>query len=72
MKIHKLALLEVMQKGYLRRILAAYTGYYSELRTHLSLGKDSPATGRSNKSASSPQGRSLADYITSTAGCSFR
>src|SRR5262245_41624573 len=27
---------------HLRRILAAYTGYYNELRTHLSLGKDSP------------------------------
>jgi transposase InsO family protein len=26
----------------LRRILAAYAGYYNELRTHLSLGKDSP------------------------------
>jgi len=27
---------------HLRRILAAYAGYYNELRTHLSLGKDSP------------------------------
>jgi len=28
--------------AHLRRILAAYTGYYNELRTHLSLEKDSP------------------------------
>jgi transposase InsO family protein len=28
--------------AHLRRILAAYTGYYNELRTHLSLDKDSP------------------------------
>ena len=27
---------------HLRRILAAYAGYYNELRTHLSLDKDSP------------------------------
>jgi hypothetical protein len=30
-------------EAHLRRILAAYTGYYNELRTHLSLSKDSPA-----------------------------
>jgi patatin-like phospholipase/acyl hydrolase len=29
--------------AHLRRILAAYTGYYNELRTHLSLSKDSPS-----------------------------
>jgi transposase InsO family protein len=28
--------------AHLRRILAAYTGYYNELRTHLTLDKDSP------------------------------
>jgi hypothetical protein len=27
---------------HLRRILAAYTGYYNELRTHLTLDEDSP------------------------------
>jgi transposase InsO family protein len=32
----------VFGEGHLRRVLAAYTGYYNELRTHLSLGKDSP------------------------------
>jgi len=28
--------------AHLHRILAAYTGYYNELRMHLSLDKDSP------------------------------
>ena len=32
----------VFGEAHLRRILAAYTGYYNELRTHLSVGKDSP------------------------------
>ena len=32
----------VLGEAHLRRILAAYTGYYNELRTHLSLDKDAP------------------------------
>ncbi len=32
----------VVFEAHLRRILAAYAGYYNELRTHLSLEKDSP------------------------------
>ena len=32
----------VFGEGHLRRILATYTGYYNELRTHLSLDKDLP------------------------------
>jgi transposase InsO family protein len=32
----------VFGEAHLRRILAAYAGYYDELRTHLSLEKDSP------------------------------
>ena len=32
----------VLGDVHLRRILAAYAGYYNELRTHLSLSKDSP------------------------------
>jgi transposase InsO family protein len=28
--------------GHLRRILSAYARYYNEVRTHLSLDKDSP------------------------------
>jgi len=32
----------VFGDAHLCRIFAAYTGYYNELRTHLSLDKDSP------------------------------
>jgi transposase InsO family protein len=32
----------VFSEGHLRRIVAAYTGYYNECRTHLSLDKDPP------------------------------
>ncbi len=32
----------VFGEAHLRRILAGYAGYYNELRTHLSLGKDLP------------------------------
>jgi transposase InsO family protein len=32
----------VLGEAHLRRILVAYTSYYNELRTHLSLDKDSP------------------------------
>ena len=32
----------VFGEAHLRRILAAYAGYYNECRTHLSLNKDSP------------------------------
>jgi hypothetical protein len=32
----------VLGEAHLRRILAAYAGYYNELRTHLSLRKDTP------------------------------
>jgi transposase InsO family protein len=35
--------LVVLREAHLCRILAAYTVYYNELRTHLSLYKDSPA-----------------------------
>jgi transposase InsO family protein len=35
----------VLGDAHLRRILAAYTGYYNELRRHLSLDKDSPGHG---------------------------
>jgi transposase InsO family protein len=32
----------ILGEGHLRRILSAYADYYNEVRTHLSLGKDSP------------------------------
>jgi transposase InsO family protein len=34
--------LVVFGEAHLRRILATYTGYYNDIRTHLSLEKDSP------------------------------
>jgi len=33
----------ILGEAHLRRILAAYAGYYNGVRTHLSLGKDSPS-----------------------------
>jgi transposase InsO family protein len=33
----------VLRARHLRRILAAYSRYYNETRTHLSLGKDAPS-----------------------------
>jgi transposase InsO family protein len=33
----------IFGEPHLRRTLKAYTGYYNELRTHLSLDKDSPS-----------------------------
>jgi len=32
----------VFGEAHLRRTLSAYTGYYNEVRTHLSLAKDAP------------------------------
>ena len=32
----------VFGEAHLRRVLAAYTAYYNEFRTHLSLDKDAP------------------------------
>lgn len=62
----------VFGEAHLRRILAAYASYYKELRTHLSLGKDPRAVGRSSGSASSLPSRSSADFTMSTAGSSLR
>src|SRR3989440_7554304 len=36
--------LVVFNAEHLRRILAKYTRYYNEVRTHVSLGKDAPCT----------------------------
>jgi Integrase core domain len=60
----------VIGDAHLRRILAAYTGYCNELRTHLALAKDSPIV-RSSGLARSLRGRSSADFIINTAGCGF-
>src|SRR5207244_6959194 len=34
----------VFNEDHLRRILSKYASYYNEVRTHLSLGKDTPCT----------------------------
>jgi hypothetical protein len=34
----------VFNEDHLRRILSNYASYYDEVRTHLSLGKDTPYT----------------------------
>src|SRR5258707_7536813 len=36
--------LKVFNAEHLRRILAKYATYYNEVRTHVSLGKDTPCT----------------------------
>jgi transposase InsO family protein len=36
--------LMVVNAEHLRRILAKYVAYYNEVRTHVSLGKDTPLT----------------------------
>src|SRR5674476_1687024 len=34
----------VLDEAHLRRILRAYAGYYNDIRTHRSLGKDAPVS----------------------------
>src|SRR5713101_8362214 len=62
----------VFGEAHLRRILAAYAGYYNGFRTHLSLEKVRRAIGRSTGTARSQRGRSSADFIINTAGSSSR
>jgi transposase InsO family protein len=62
----------VFGEAHLRRILAAYAGYYNRVRTHLSLGKDSPGHRPVHGSANSLLSRSSADFIINTAGFSSR
>ena len=62
----------IFGEAHLRGILAAYTGYYNGVRTHLSLDKDAPTIGRFDGSASSLLSRSSAAFIINTAGSSFR
>jgi hypothetical protein len=63
---------------HMRRILKAYTDYYNELRTLLSLSKDSPGHrpvqlhGQlAARPISSPLGPSWAGFIINTAGHSI-
>jgi Integrase core domain len=62
----------VLSEAHLRRVLAAYAGYYNELRTHLSLGKDPPRHQPVQRLACSPLSRSSADCTMNIAGRSFR
>ena len=57
---------------HLRRILGAYTGYYNELRTHLSLEKDSPDHRPIQRLGQVVTRPSSADFTMNIAGCSFR
>ena len=62
----------VFGEAHLRRVLAAYTAYYNEFRTHLSLDKDAPIQRPIQQFGStSSAGRFSAGCITSIAGCSF-
>ena len=63
--------LVVFGEAHLRRILAAYMGYYNELRTPLSLEKDSPTIGQSKGSARSSR-PILGGHHINTAGYSTR
>src|SRR5260221_617437 len=51
---------------HLLRILAKYATYYNEVRTHVSLGKDTPAQVRSRGSETLLRIRSLAGYTIDT------
>ena len=57
---------------HLRRILTSYSCYYNEMRTHLSLDKDTPlgrAVQRHGTIVATPM---CPDYITATLGYDFR
>jgi hypothetical protein len=41
-KFHRATRLLIFGERHLRRILALYSSYYNQTRTHLSLGKDAP------------------------------
>jgi hypothetical protein len=62
----------IFGEPHLRRVLTAYSYYYSETRTHLGLGKDAPngrAVQRLGFMSQSPSSRA---YIIATHGHDFR
>jgi len=61
----------IFGEAHLRQVLKAYAAYYNRVRTHLSLGKDSPLVRPFAGSVTSPRGRSSADFIMNTAGYSY-
>ncbi len=61
----------VLGEAHLRRILRSYARYYNDIRTHRSLNKDARSLARFSGPESSPQIRSLADFIATTSGFRF-
>ena len=67
----------VFGEAHLRRILKAYSSYYNEVRTHLSLDKDAPgirmlqSSGAGRRSAASRRDQSSAGSIINTSGFRF-
>jgi Integrase core domain len=64
--------LMVLNAEHLRRILAKYATYYNEVRTHVSLGKDTPCTRPIERSETLLRIRSSAGYTIDTHESSFR
>src|SRR5437660_107155 len=62
----------VFNAEHLRRILAKYSTYYNEVRTHIALGKDAPYTPRSSGSETLLRIRSLVGYTIDTYESSFQ
>jgi hypothetical protein len=62
----------VFGEAHLRRIFAAYAGYYNGFRTHLSLDRIRRAIVPFGGSARSLDGRSPVAFTMNTAGCSYR
>jgi hypothetical protein len=56
----------VFNEDHLRKILSNYASYYNEVRTHLSLGKDTPYTRPIERLETSLRSRSLASERAST------
>ena len=61
----------VLGEAHLRRVLATYTSYYNELRTHLSRSKDLPGYRPVQRYGCLPRGQSLAGFIITIAGRSI-
>jgi transposase InsO family protein len=61
----------VSGEGHLRRNLISYAAYYNSVRTHRSLHKDAPIWRPVQRTESSHQIRSLADFIITTSESRF-
>ena len=62
----------VFGERHLRHVLRSYAQYYNGVRTHLSLGKDSPYPETSRRSGAFSRCRSSADCTTIMSGSNFR